>query len=49
MSELFAMLAWNAVPVDGTNIIKPFAAKACTFQFHINKEMTAPTPQKSLA
>ena len=32
---LFATYAWNAAPIDGTNIIRSFAAKARVFPFPI--------------
>jgi hypothetical protein len=33
MNILFAVYAWNASPIDGTDIIRSFAAKARTFRF----------------
>ena len=33
MGVLFAAYAWNASPVDGTDIVRSFAAKAKTFMF----------------
>jgi hypothetical protein len=33
MDVSFAQYAWNAAPVDGTDIIRSFAAKARTFRF----------------
>jgi hypothetical protein len=33
MNVLFASYSWNASPVDGTDIIRSFAAKARTFRF----------------
>ena len=36
MNALFAAYAWNGSPVDGTDIIRSFAAKARTFHFPLD-------------
>ena len=36
MGTLFALYAWNASPIDGTNIIRSFAAKGRDFPFPID-------------
>jgi hypothetical protein len=36
MNVYFAMYAWNASPIDGTDIIQSFAAKADTFNFPLD-------------
>ncbi len=36
MNALFATYAWNGSPVDGTDIIRSFAAKARTFHFPLD-------------
>jgi hypothetical protein len=36
MNVYFAMYAWNASPIDGTDIVRSFAAKACTFNFPLD-------------
>jgi hypothetical protein len=36
MNCLFAAYAWNGSPVDGTDIIRSFAAKARTFHFPLD-------------
>ena len=36
MNALFAVYAWNGSPVDGTDIIRSFAAKARTFHFPLD-------------
>ena len=36
MGALFALCAWNASPIDGTNIIRSFAAKGREFPFPID-------------
>jgi hypothetical protein len=36
MNVYFAMYAWNASPIDGTDIIRSFAAKARTFHFPLD-------------
>jgi hypothetical protein len=36
MNALFAAYAWNGSPVDGTYIIRSFAAKARTFHFPLD-------------
>jgi hypothetical protein len=33
MNVLFATYAWNASPIDGTDVVRSFAAKARTFRF----------------
>ena len=38
-SCLFAAYAWNGSPVDGTGIIRSFAAKARTFHFPLDVQM----------
>jgi hypothetical protein len=40
---LFATYAWNASPIDGTNIIRSFAAKARVFPFPIEISESATT------
>jgi hypothetical protein len=39
---LFTFYAWNASPVDGTDIIQSFAAKGCAFPFPIDLDDTIP-------
>jgi hypothetical protein len=36
MNVYFAMYAWNASPIDGTDIVRSFAAKARTFNFPLD-------------
>jgi hypothetical protein len=36
VNTLFATYAWNASPVDGTDVIRSFAAKARTFKFPLD-------------
>jgi hypothetical protein len=36
MDSLFACYAWNASPIDGTDVIRSFAAKARTFKFPLD-------------
>jgi hypothetical protein len=36
MNVYFAMYAWNASPIDGTDIVRSFAAKASTFNFALD-------------
>jgi hypothetical protein len=36
MKLYFAMYAWNASPIDGTDIVRSFAAKARTFNFPLD-------------
>jgi hypothetical protein len=36
MNALFATYAWNGSPVDGTDVIRSFAAKARTFHFPLD-------------
>jgi hypothetical protein len=36
MDALFACYAWNASPIDGTDIIRSFAAKSRTFRFPLD-------------
>jgi hypothetical protein len=42
MGTMFATYAWNAAPIDGTDIIRSYAAKARTFQFPIDTTMNNP-------
>ena len=44
MGVLFAIYAWNASPVDGTNIIRSFAAKGREFPFLIDIAEAPPIP-----
>jgi hypothetical protein len=39
MNSLFASYAWNASPIDGTDIIRSFAAKARTFHFPLDIQL----------
>jgi hypothetical protein len=39
MNALFAGYAWNASPIDGTDVIRSFAAKARTFHFPLDIQM----------
>jgi hypothetical protein len=36
MNAIFASYAWNASPIDGTDVISSFAAKARTFRFPLD-------------
>ena len=36
MNTSFAAYAWNAAPVDGTNVVRSFAGKARTFHFPLD-------------
>ena len=39
----FAVYAWNAAPVDGTDVVRSFAAKARTFRFPL--DISEPVPR----
>jgi hypothetical protein len=41
MGVMFSLYAWNAAPMDGTNIVKSFAAKAKEFHFPIDLKQPA--------
>jgi hypothetical protein len=52
MNALFASYAWNASPVDGTDVIRSFAAKARTFHFPLDiqiEDEVARIPQEGEA
>jgi hypothetical protein len=52
LNTLFAAYAWNASPVDGTDVIRSFAAKARTFRFPLDiqtDEEVARIPQQGEA
>jgi hypothetical protein len=52
MNSLFATCAWNGSPVDGTDVIRSFAAKARTFHFPLdvqNSNEIAHVPQQGEA
>jgi hypothetical protein len=52
MNALFAAYAWNASPIDGTNMIHLFAAKAQTFHFPLDiqiEDKIARIPQEGEA
>jgi hypothetical protein len=52
MDSLFACYAWNASPIDGTDVIRSFAAKARTFKFPLDIQIdqeTARIPQEGEA
>jgi hypothetical protein len=40
MNAIFASYAWNASPIDGTDVIRSFAAKARTFRFPLDIQGT---------
>jgi hypothetical protein len=40
MNTVFASYAWNASPIDGTNVIRSFAAKAWTFRSPLDTQGT---------
>jgi hypothetical protein len=42
MNTSFAAYAWNASPVDGTDVIRSFAAKARTFHFPLDVQEEPP-------
>jgi hypothetical protein len=48
MKALFAARAWNGSPVDGTDIIRSFAAKARTFHFPLDVVRPKQEPSTSL-
>ena len=42
MATMFATYAWNAAPIDGTDIIRSYAAKARVFPFPLDLTMHNP-------
>jgi hypothetical protein len=42
MNTSFASYAWNGSPIDGTDIIRSFAAKARTFHFPLDVKEQLP-------